>query len=423
MAVAVQQIDAVTIHPLPAAERVMAEHEIDAVELQSGIARDAFPALGPLRCGSLVAEDQVLAAVQDAEGFRRRGRRYGQSRRDARPRLPRRSRHSSARSFRHPLPPPAQTGADTQVEHLMIAEMRVADEEYGHRSIPHGSCEGLRRAVRGISYTRLGWRVAAACGDQQPDCRCCRQAARGPRTRFGRIRRCISEIPLNGAWINCGLPAMPSRSVGRASREARGPQRAGPGGAADRSRRHFGMRCGAGLRISRRSTPMSCFSASSIRWPAWCWRGSPSVRRCLPLCCSRWLQALRLIGPFAAVGLYRDEPAARAGAARPAGPTRSRWCTPRRSGAIVTLGPRADGQSFLLWLGAAMAIYDLTCGTRAAGLDHGVRPRRADDGARLGDDRHRRRRRVPVCGVGDVDQRQCRSRCCSTERSGSKRRS
>src|ERR1043166_5578395 len=57
------QIDAAAVHPLPAAERIMAEYEVDAVELQFGIAGDARPA-GGLRLRIVVAEDQVLFAVE-----------------------------------------------------------------------------------------------------------------------------------------------------------------------------------------------------------------------------------------------------------------------------------------------------------------------------------------------------------------------
>src|SRR4029077_18319738 len=57
------QIDAAAIHPLPAAERVMAEDEIDAVEPQFGVIRDAVPAFG-LRLRVVVAEDQVLSAFE-----------------------------------------------------------------------------------------------------------------------------------------------------------------------------------------------------------------------------------------------------------------------------------------------------------------------------------------------------------------------
>src|SRR5436305_6540981 len=57
------QIDAAAVHPLPAAERIMAEHEADAVEPQFGIARDALPTRG-LRLRIVVAEDQVLLAVE-----------------------------------------------------------------------------------------------------------------------------------------------------------------------------------------------------------------------------------------------------------------------------------------------------------------------------------------------------------------------
>src|SRR5947199_10080037 len=62
------QIDAAAIHPLPAAERVMAEHEIDAVEFQFGVIRDAVPALW-LRLWIIIAEDQVLAAFQTRKNF------------------------------------------------------------------------------------------------------------------------------------------------------------------------------------------------------------------------------------------------------------------------------------------------------------------------------------------------------------------
>src|SRR5437764_15146748 len=65
MAVAMQ-VDTAAIHPLPAAERVMAKHEIDPIEFQLGIIRDAFPALW-LRLRVVVAEDQVLPAAEQRE--------------------------------------------------------------------------------------------------------------------------------------------------------------------------------------------------------------------------------------------------------------------------------------------------------------------------------------------------------------------
>src|SRR5437763_16534956 len=65
VAVAVQ-IDAAAIHALPAAERVMAEHEIDAVEFQFGVIRNATPALR-LRLRIVVAEDQVLSSSETGQ--------------------------------------------------------------------------------------------------------------------------------------------------------------------------------------------------------------------------------------------------------------------------------------------------------------------------------------------------------------------
>src|SRR5258708_21224226 len=109
----------------------MAEHEIDPVDLQFGIARDAFPAFR-LRQWIVVAEHQVLPAVQAGQDFRRP--RQGASKVAEVPdfiiladrRIPACDHfgiHCRDRGKR----------ARIQVEHPMIAEMRVADEEYGHR--------------------------------------------------------------------------------------------------------------------------------------------------------------------------------------------------------------------------------------------------------------------------------------------------
>src|SRR5258705_745909 len=65
MAVAMQ-VDTAAIHPLPAAKRVMAKHEIDPIEFQLGIIRDAFPALG-LRLRVVVAKDQVLSSGETGQ--------------------------------------------------------------------------------------------------------------------------------------------------------------------------------------------------------------------------------------------------------------------------------------------------------------------------------------------------------------------
>src|SRR5437868_11006671 len=143
------QIDAAAVHPLPAAERVMAEHEVHAVELQFGIARDARPTRG-LRLGVVVAEDQVLLAVELRQERRGLGGGAGEIAEmpdlvvPADYRIPALDHTLIHRGDR-------REGARIQVQDPMVAEMRVADEKDGHlQSGLQGP--GLCGAGRGISY-------------------------------------------------------------------------------------------------------------------------------------------------------------------------------------------------------------------------------------------------------------------------------
>jgi len=65
------QIDAAAIHTLPAAERIMAEHEVDLGDPQFGIMGNALPILG-LRHRIVVAEDQVLSSVEPGQDLGRK---------------------------------------------------------------------------------------------------------------------------------------------------------------------------------------------------------------------------------------------------------------------------------------------------------------------------------------------------------------
>ena len=109
----------------------MAEHEVDAVKLQFGVARDALPA-GGLRLRIVVAEDQVLLAVEPRQERRGLGGGAGEIAEvldlvvgadDRVPALDHSLVHRRDRG----------EGARIEVQHAMIAEMRVADEKDRHR--------------------------------------------------------------------------------------------------------------------------------------------------------------------------------------------------------------------------------------------------------------------------------------------------
>src|SRR4029077_18795242 len=68
------QIDPTLAHVAPAAKRVMAEDQRNAVGLGRKIGLDALPALELARCRRIVvAGDEVLAAVETSEEIRDHG--------------------------------------------------------------------------------------------------------------------------------------------------------------------------------------------------------------------------------------------------------------------------------------------------------------------------------------------------------------